>query len=169
MKASRDTSISIVKLLFILLSLAAISLAYSRANAGDSNEVAKFFKDSERQLEAKTQCYALKLALIDLITKGPNELKLKRYADYEGKAGQWTITELLQKHYVTTAHLNKTAFYEDYRKKAAKTVITKQIQALGGCASYAGPGAKDPSEIDFERLAEHPKDLGLSKPVNSGR
>jgi hypothetical protein len=58
-----------------------------------------FFRGAEIQAENQAQRDEITLALNDMATEPPAVLRNKRYADYQGRPGKWTLLELL-KHYV---------------------------------------------------------------------
>jgi hypothetical protein len=127
--------IQIQKCLIFILSL--LCLAATPTSPG---YVARFFAGSERQLETRGQCREIKRALSDALAGSAKALKSKRYGDYQGISGKWTLLELIE-HYFVPAQpekLSEAAFFADYRTAIARKAFKAQLEMLGSCSSYAG-------------------------------
>jgi hypothetical protein len=67
-----------------------------RASKGTEASLARVLEAAELQIETTAQRRELTRALRDLATVGPSELAKRRYADYQGRDGQWTVGRILR-------------------------------------------------------------------------
>jgi len=69
----------------------------------ETNQVLRYFENAEIQCETEDQKNSIINALNDILTLDTAELKEKRYADYRGQKGEWTIQVLLYHYFVPDA------------------------------------------------------------------
>jgi hypothetical protein len=99
-------------------------------NAGCSkkggNPVLYYLKNSELKYDNKMQRDNIIRACTDAIMYAPEDLKKKRYKDYEGNEDRWDLQTLLTKHFVPQK-LNLTwgdNFYEDVKQDSVKAIFS---------------------------------------------
>lgn len=99
-----------------------------------SNSVVEYFKDAEIQAETDEQRAEIKLVLSDLLSLPGDELKLKKYPDYQNKADQWDVIKFLNSYFVAASPkvLSPDTFFEDLGKPEAHATIQKQINRIAG-------------------------------------
>lgn len=102
------------------------------ASSQDQNSVAAFLANAERQSETDEQRREIQRALRDMVNKSPTELRQMRYADYQGRPGAWSVTQLLQRYYAPDPPmtLDENRFYQDVAAPAARAVILRQLDAV---------------------------------------
>lgn len=113
-------------LVFLLLSLTACQ------PAEDDNRVVQYFTGAERQVETDGQKEEIRHVLRDLLSLPAAQVKDRRYADYEGKAGAWTAPQLLEKYYVPAKPmgLDNARFYQDIETPRARTLFKRLLEDL---------------------------------------
>jgi len=101
--------------------------AQSQQPATDSPLLA-YLDNVEIQYETDRQRSNLAAALKDVLELSPEELQQKRYADYQGKPGQWTLQQLFDRHLVPDGQGKTTGrdFYNDLKQPA----VQERIKAL---------------------------------------
>ncbi len=116
-----------------LAAAVAIVLAGCGNSSPRTNVVAAYLDHADRQYETSGQRDEIVRALRDMLDRSPSELRARRYADYEGHAGAWPVTTLLEKYFVPTGAvrtLPEDAFYRDVGKPEAKAAIRGQLSTL---------------------------------------
>ena len=111
--------------------LAKDALAKRESQLSD-NVVVLFLSEGERQMETKMQRRELASALGDMLHSDPDDLKKRRYSDYDGRAGQWSITTMLSKYYIPKhpIKIEDEIFFKDYSAPEAQDAIKNEIQFL---------------------------------------
>ena len=100
--------------------------------AGRGNAVAKFLENAEVQYEGDAQKANLTSALKDILALNAQDLRARRYADYEGRPNQWDLPTLFQRHFVPDDQ-SKTLgehFYEDIGSFAVKMKINNILMRM---------------------------------------
>jgi hypothetical protein len=131
MKWSQALAISVLWL-FALLSAASCKSPEKPSASTTENEVVVYLHSAERQAESPAQEQEILKALEDLRTLPPAQLKERRYADYSGKPGQWTLAQLLQKYFVpvTLRTIDEDALYRDAQDANARATIDEHVRAI---------------------------------------
>jgi len=120
--------ITIMILMFLLVTLIPVVSSCKEAD----NPVFLYMKDAELQYEGKIQKENIKIALKDILTLKPEQLKKKRYKDYKGKENQWDLPTLIGKHFVPRKKgltVGKN-FYEDVKSKKVQDLVKKILDKL---------------------------------------
>ena len=119
-------------LVLLALLLAAFGSVGASAKSFKHNAVVAFLAHAELQAETNSQRQEISKALGDLLHKSPSDLRDSRYADYEGHAGAWSITELLRHYFVPNPpmKLEDKDFFADVSAPAARASIRKQQNAV---------------------------------------
>ena len=94
------------------------------------NTVVTFLEGAEQQWETQEQGREIEKALNDMLTLKPDELRNRRYANYQMEPGAWSIIELLHRYFVSRGlvYLDESRFYQDVTDPAAKAVIRQHLQ-----------------------------------------
>jgi hypothetical protein len=103
-----------------------------------------FFSGAQYQAESDDQIQEIRLALQDLATLPPDELRRRRYSDYQMKAGQWNLPTLLMRYFVPAdlQVVHEDALYRDAQAPEAKEVIRKQIRAIDAGRQVTTPDGR---------------------------
>ena len=93
------------------------------------NSVVEFFDGAERQTETSEDRLKVRNALNDILTLTADSLRTRRYADYQGTAGAWSVTTVLEKHFVAhhPMELDTVRFYSDCRSDDARKLIERHL------------------------------------------
>jgi hypothetical protein len=93
------------------------------------NAVTSFFKDAELQAETDEQRQEIKIVLLDMLNLNTNELKAKKYPDYQGHINQWDVIKFANSYFVPSSPmvLSPDTFFEDLLKPEARAVIQELI------------------------------------------
>lgn len=96
------------------------------------NEVVRYLKGAERQVETDDQELEIRRALEDLATLSPADLRKKRYADYSMQPGRWTLAMLLHKYFVPAElqTIDEDRLYQDAQQPEARAVVKSHIRAI---------------------------------------
>jgi hypothetical protein len=116
----------------LLLSCGGSNNADNHLGNKDTNSVVAYFKDAELQAETDDQRQQIKLVLSDIISLNADELRVKRYPDYQNAPGQWDVIRFLKAYFVpaTPMELTPAAFFDDFKKPEAVTVIQEQLNKM---------------------------------------
>ena len=68
------------------------------------NTVVVYLQGAERQSEDLDQRREIEKALNDMLTLTPDELRARRYANYQMEPGAWTIIQFLHRYFVPRSH-----------------------------------------------------------------
>ncbi len=119
-------------LLMIVLTISGCASDQKTDRQAAPNTVVMFFQNAERQTESADDRLKVRQALNDMLTLAPDSLRARRYADYQGKAGAWTITTLLAKHFMPDhpMELDTSTFYTDYVSADARKLIEQHVGNL---------------------------------------
>jgi hypothetical protein len=96
------------------------------------NTVVTFLQGAEQQWETQEQGREIEKALNDMLALKPDELRNRRYANYQMQPGAWSIIELLHRYFVSRGpvYLDENRFYQDMTDPAAKAVIRQHVQVV---------------------------------------
>ena len=94
--------------------------------------VVVFLQGADQQWETQEQGREIDKALTDMLTLSPDELRGRRYANYQMQPGAWTVIELLHRYFVSRgqAYIDEKNFYHDVTDPAAQAVIRLQLQEV---------------------------------------
>jgi hypothetical protein len=106
--------------------------SHQSAQTRGDNEVVLYLAQAERQSETDDQRREVRRALEDLLTLPPDQLRQRRYADYQMHPNQWTLPTLLMRHFVPPElhSIDTEALYRDAQAPIAKDAIRAQIRAI---------------------------------------
>jgi hypothetical protein len=118
--------------LLVVLAAASCKSPEKTSLSTTENEVVLYLHGAERQAESPAQEEEILKALEDLRTLPPAQLKERRYADYGGTPGQWTLAQLLQKYFVPVPlrTINEEALYRDAQDAAARATVDEHVRAI---------------------------------------
>jgi hypothetical protein len=104
------------------------------------NSVAAYIENAEIQAETDEQRREIRRALLDILEKPATELRTQKYADYQGKPNEWSITRLLTAYFVpsTPQSLEPEQFYKDIDKPEAKLAIRHKLDAINQTLKESG-------------------------------
>ena len=96
------------------------------------NTVARYLTGAELQAEDDGQRREIARALDDMIQRSTPELRTRRYADYQGRASAWSVTDVLQHYFVPREPmtLESQRFYEDVGQAEARAAIQQQLDRV---------------------------------------
>jgi len=100
------------------------------ARQAEENSVVSFFDGAELQIETPDQVQELQRALQDMLELPEDELRERRYADYQMNEGKWTLAEILSAYFLQEKPIDLDRIYSDASENAAKTVIKERLEAL---------------------------------------
>ena len=94
------------------------------------NTVVVYLQGADQQWETQEQGREIERALNDMLTLSPDELRNRRYANYQMQPGAWTTIELLHRYFVSRGlvYVDETRFYQDVTDPAAQAVIRQHLQ-----------------------------------------
>ncbi len=109
-------------------------------SAGTANTVVHFFQQAELQAETDSQRMEIRTVLTGLLELPVEQLKERKYPDYQGHPDQWDILKFLNSYFVpvTPQQLSAEQFYKDLRQPEARKEIRDQLDKLN---SYLRPTA----------------------------
>lgn len=124
MKLSRIVYIFIVIMLFY-------SFVFTGCNKSE-NAVLSYLENAEIQYEGESQRENIVSALNDILNLKVEELKNRKYDDYEGEKGQWDLPTLIQKHFVPDSEGKSLGnnFYRDIKSKKVQDKITEILKEI---------------------------------------
>ena len=64
------------------------------------NTVVVYLEGADQQWETQEQGREIEKALNDMLTLSPDELRNRRYANYQMQPGAWTIIDILHKYFL---------------------------------------------------------------------
>ncbi len=104
------------------------------SNKESSNSIVAYFKDAEVQAETDEQRKQIKLVLSDLLNLKVDELKVKKYPNYQNNTDQWDVIKFLNSYFVPSSPqvLTADSFFEDLGKPEAKAAIQERINKIDG-------------------------------------
>jgi len=96
------------------------------------NTVVAYLQGAERQSEDLDQRREIEKALNDMLTLSPDELRTRRYANYQMEPGAWDIIHLLHRYFVPEKlkGLDEARFYRDIAKPEARAVIQEHLREV---------------------------------------
>lgn len=116
---------------WVLLAWSLWGCASDTVGLRDRNCVAAYLSGAQQQLETEGQLKEIERALEDMLNKPPGQLRLVRYADYEGRPGQWTAVQLLHRYFVPTRDLlEEDCFYREVSAPESRAAIKQQLELL---------------------------------------
>lgn len=91
--------------------------------------LAKFLDGAEIQAENQIQRHQIAQALKEMATESPAVLRDRRYADYQGNPGKWTLLELLKHHIVPreNVHLTANILFEALATEEGKAAVRGKL------------------------------------------
>lgn len=118
----------------LAMGLVALGLAVAAGGCArqQTNSVAVFLEHAERQTESPQQRAEVRQALSDMLQLAPDQLAQRRYRDYDGTPGAWTVLQLFERYFVPAhaAVLDSASFYRDVTQPAAREAIQRQLTAV---------------------------------------
>lgn len=119
------------------------------------NSVVAFLQGAERQSEDLDQRLEIEKALNDMLTLKPDELRSRRYANYQMQAGAWTIIQLLHRYFASRGpvYIDEDRFYQDVTDPAARAVIQENLRKVREAIALdrrASPPAAEDNEEERE-------------------
>jgi hypothetical protein len=94
---------AILRLTATVLLVGRVAKTVAASSGGSSPFLPQFLAHAELQVETAAQRAELLRALQDSATLSPEELNLRRYADYQGKPHQWTALHVLRAYLYSPA------------------------------------------------------------------
>jgi hypothetical protein len=86
---------------FVCLAIAiALSTGFFACRDKGPNTVVAYLQGAERQSEDMDQRREIEKALNDMLTVSPDELRKRRYANYQMQPGAWTIIDVFHKYFL---------------------------------------------------------------------
>ncbi len=105
-----------------------VTLVQGISPAYNENVVVAFFDEAEAQMETDDQRQILMRALDDMLRLSPNELRNKRYANYQLEPGKWTLAEVLTHYYYARTPIEfPELLIDDISSKNSKQAIKKAL------------------------------------------
>jgi hypothetical protein len=119
-------------LLFTACAQGSVGALGQRPAPSAANQVVLYLDGAEAQYETDGQGLEIIRALEDLRSLDAATLQGKRYADYAGNSGKWTLAVLLQKYFVPSQPrgIDEAALYRDAQSPQARAVIDQHLRRL---------------------------------------
>jgi hypothetical protein len=116
-------------LTYLAMSIVLCAGMLSCRHAGP-NTVVVYLQGADQQWETQEQGREIEKALTDMLMLSPDELRNRRYANYQMQPGAWTTIELLHRYFVSRGlvYVDETRFYRDVTDPAAQAVIRQHLQ-----------------------------------------
>ena len=118
-------------LLCLAISIALCTALFACRDKGP-NTVVAYLQGAEQQWEDMDQQREVEKALNDMLKLTPDELRKRRYANYQLEPGAWTILQLLHRYFVSRGlvYIDESRFYRDIADPAAQAVIRDHLQHM---------------------------------------
>ena len=96
------------------------------------NLVVSFLEDAELQIETLNQVQELEKALQDILLLPPEQLRKKRYSDYQMNERAWTLPKILSSYFCSHKPLfiDVDHFYSDLATDVARSTVQKILTNL---------------------------------------
>lgn len=107
------------------------------------NAVVAILQDVEINYETPVQLKQICAALEDMATLSASDIQKKRYADFNGKQGEWTLLQVLYAYFLPTQKVNLQNFYDDIEKPLSREIARETLQDM---QEYCAP--KDAADGD---------------------
>ena len=116
---------------FLAISIVVFGSLFACRDKGP-NTVVAYLQGAERQSEDLDQRREIEKALNDILTLSPDELRARRYANYQMEPGAWTIIQLLHRYFVPRqlVGLDESRFYHDIADPAARAVVQERLREV---------------------------------------
>jgi hypothetical protein len=120
------------RLLLCLAIAIALSTGFFACRDKGPNTVVAYLQGADQQFENANQRREIEKALNDMLTLSPDDLRKRRYANYQMQPGAWTIIDVLHKYFLPSkpVGLNHRRFYRDIADPAAQAVIRDHLQRV---------------------------------------
>jgi hypothetical protein len=120
------------RLLLCLAIAIALSTGFFACRDKGPNTVVAYLQGADQQFENANQGREIEKALNDMLTVSPDELRKRRYANYQMQPGAWTIIDVLHKYFLPSkpVGLNQRQFYQDVADPAAQAVIRAHLREV---------------------------------------
>ena len=132
MKKGADVTFTSHLLLCLAVSIALCTGLFSCRDKGP-NIVVAYLQGAERQSEDLDQRSEVEKALNDVLTLSSDELRARRYANYQMEPAAWTIIQLLHGYFVPQKlkGLDETRFYRDVTDPTAQAGLADILERVG--------------------------------------
>jgi hypothetical protein len=129
---SRRKGTLINRLLLCLVISIVVCLGLFSCRDRGPNTVVIYLQGAERQSEDLDQRREIEKALNDMLTLNPDELRTRRYSNYQMEPGVWTIIDVLYNYFLPRkpAGLDESLFYRDVAEPLARAVIRDHLQRV---------------------------------------
>jgi len=108
-----------------------VTLGSSISPAYSDNVIVAFFDEAELQIETADQEQVLIKALNDMLRLSPDELRKKRYANYQLEPEKWTLAEVLSRYYYARTPIEfADLLIEETTSDKSKDAIKKALVKL---------------------------------------
>ena len=91
------------------------------------NTVVAILQDVEINYETPLQLKQICTALDDMATLSTNDIKNKRYADFNGNQGKWTLLQVLYAYFLPAQKVNLQNLYEDVEKPLSREIVRQTL------------------------------------------
>ena len=118
--------------LFLGISVVGCNSNKDTASKERPNNVVIFFKNAEIQAETDEQRQEIKLVLLDMLNLTADELRIRKYPDYQNNSNQWDVIKFANSYFVPASPqvLAADTFFEDLEKPEARAVIQQLINSI---------------------------------------
>jgi hypothetical protein len=115
------------------------------------NAVVAYLQGADQQFENAGQGREIEKALNDMLTLSPDELRTRRYANYQMEPDAWTIIDILHKYFLPSkpTGLDQNRFFRDVTKPEARAVIQERLLEVKKAISL-DEGVSDTEENEEE-------------------
>jgi len=97
------------------------------------NTVTLYLTGAQRQAETLDQRQEIQRALRDMLELPPEQLRDKRYANYQMEPGSWTAIDILERYYFPESPLTMLVpetFYRDVALPPAREAIQRHLDRI---------------------------------------
>lgn len=131
MTGAKHTCIMKLFLTYLAISVALCAGPFACRHTAP-NTVVTYLQGADQQWENMDQQREVEKAINNMLTLTPDELRNRRYANYQMQPGAWTITELLDRYFVSRGlvYIDENRFYHDVTDRAARAVIRDHLRRM---------------------------------------
>lgn len=103
------------------------------------NTIVAILQDVEINYETPVQLKQICTALNDMATLSASDIQKRRYADFNGKQGEWTLLQVMYAYFLPTQKVNLQNFYEDIEQPLSREIVRETLKDMQEyCAPKSG-------------------------------
>ncbi len=130
--AAKVSSVAAALILFLFSTGCQTYSGRAVGTSSKPNSVAVYFHNAELQFETPAQGAEIRRALEDILNLSPEDLRKRRYANYQLVPESWDILTLIRSYFVPEKPLSleEARFYQDMTEAPARKEVENQLRAV---------------------------------------